>query len=473
MSCCGPSRRTVLGALGLAALLPTTEFGTGRAVAKSGAVSATDLEVVTVTDTAAVLTWTSRVPDTEGRPVPSETEGELLLAPADGSGPLRRVWASQGATPYHYAEVDGLEPGRAYRFEARSAGVPAQPSAAWSTRLPGTPETTGTFTTLVPPPGRLLRTLALANDVHYGETVSGLVVGDLPPGIRQEPGLPPYPEVMLDALLDDLRRPDRGGTMLLLAGDLSAEGRLAELRAVRSRLDRWGVAGRDYLAVRGNHDRPHTGTDYADCPAVPGAAGHRDCWGEVFGPRQQVLEHELGGLRILGLDTSALDGAGGILDPAQLDRVADLLRAEPDRPTVVFGHHPVTTEAGLTNMAGPGFVLDRGSALRLQQLYASAPGVFLQHSGHTHRTRRTRPDTACAVEFLEVAAVKEYPGGYSLLRIYEGGYMVNFYKTRTPDARRWSTLTRGEYFGLLPDYTAGTFADRNHVVLRDFSGIGR
>ena len=58
MSCCGPSRRTVLGALGLAALLPTTEFGTGRAVAKSGAVSATDLEVVTVTDTAAVLTWT-------------------------------------------------------------------------------------------------------------------------------------------------------------------------------------------------------------------------------------------------------------------------------------------------------------------------------------------------------------------------------------------------------------------------------
>ncbi|MGW4736920.1 hypothetical protein [Nocardia xishanensis] len=67
--------------------------------------------------------------------------------------------------------------------------------------------------------------------------------------------------------------------------------------------------------------------------------------------------------------------------------------------------------------------------------------------------------------------MKEYPGGYSLLRVYEGGYMVNFYKTRAEDARRWSSTTRGEYFGLLPDYTLGTFADRNHVVARDFSGL--
>jgi hypothetical protein len=470
MSCCGPSRRTVLGALGLAALLPAAGFsGTGRATAAPGPARASDLEVVTVTDTAAVLTWTSRDPRS-ALPVP--TDGELLLGPADSARPLRPVWASESPTPFHYAQIDGLEPGRAYRFEARSAGVRATPALSVATGAPGTPETTATFTTLVPPPGRLLRTLALANDAHYGETVSGLVAGGLPPGIRQEPGLPPYPEVMFDAVLGDLRRPDRGAELLLLAGDLTAEATPAQVRAVRDRLDGWGIDGRDYLAVRGNHDRPHTGAEYANCPAVPGATDHRDCWSEVFGPRQQVIEHELGGLRILGLDTSALEGAGGVLDTAQFDRVAELLRAEPDRPTVVFAHHPVTVEAGLTNTAGPGFVLDGATALRLQRLYEDAPGVFLQHSGHTHRTRRTRPDTACAVEFLEVGAIKEYPGGYSLLRIYEGGYTVNFYKTRTPESRRWSTLTRAEYFGLLPEYTLGTFADRNHVVLRDFSGLG-
>jgi hypothetical protein len=88
-----------------------------------------------------------------------------------------------------------------------------------------------------------------------------------------------------------------------------------------------------------------------------------------------------------------------------------------------------------------------------------------------HRNRRTRPGADCAVGFLEVAAVKEYPGGYSLLRLYEGGYMVNFYKTRTQAARRWSATTRSEYFGLVPDYTLGTVAERNHVVLRHFSGL--
>ncbi|MGW0179729.1 metallophosphoesterase [Nocardia sp. NPDC003345] len=472
MSCCGPSRRTVLGALGLAALLPAAGLtGAGRAAAGSGLFAATDLEVVTVTDTSAVLTWTGRAADGAGRPVPVPAEGELLVGPADGSRPLRPVWASEEATAFHYAQVNGLEPGRAYRFEARCGGVAAAPALSTSTALPGSPETTGMFTTLVPPPGRLLRTLALANDIHYGETVSGLVAGDLPPGLRQEPGRAPYPEVMLDSLLDDLRRGDRGAELLLLAGDLTAEAAPADLRAVRTRLDRWGVEGQDYLAVRGNHDRPHTGADYAECPAVPGAADHRDCWSAVFGPRQQLLEHELGGLRIIGLDTSALDGAGGVIEPAQFDRLRTALRAEPDRPTVVFGHHPVTGEAGLTNIAGPGFVLDRPGSLELQRLYEGTPGVFLQHSGHTHRNRRTRPDTACAVEFLEVGAIKEYPGGYSLLRIYEGGYMVNFYKTRTPEARRWSTLTRGEYFGLLPDYALGTFADRNHVVARDLSGL--
>jgi 3',5'-cyclic-AMP phosphodiesterase len=49
--------------------------------------------------------------------------------------------------------------------------------------------------------------------------------------------------------------------------------------------------------------------------------------------------------------------------------------------------------------------------------------------------------------------------------------MVNFYKTRTAPARQWIATTRGEYFGLLPDYTLGTCADRNHIVLQDFSGL--
>ncbi|AYF74965.1 phosphohydrolase [Nocardia yunnanensis] len=464
MNCCGPNRRQVLGLLAAAAL-PLTWSSPVRA--QPGSLVVTDLEVVTVTDRTAVLTWTTLGQDANGAPVPVETDSEVWLGDPDGSG-LRQVYGDSRPTAYHYAEVTGLEPGRAYRFEARSAGLPAAPAVNVATRQPNTPESLGVFTTLVPPPGRLLRTIALSDDIHYGEEVSGIITAGLPPGLRQEPGLAPYPEIMLDALLDDMHRPDRAVDHLLLAGDLTAEATPEQVRGVHARLANWGVSGRDWLAARGNHDRPHLGADYESCSPY---LDHHDCWGDSFSARQQLAAYELGELRLIALDTTELDIPGGTLDRAQLDELRERLAADPDRPTLLFGHHPVTTESGWSNLAGPSFILNAANAAELQSIYRAAPGVFLHHSGHTHRNRRTRPDLPIPVEFLEVAACKEYPGGYTLLRLYEGGYMVNFYKTRTDAARRWSTRSRGEYFGLQPEYTLGTTADRNHTVLRDLTGV--
>jgi hypothetical protein len=454
----------MLGALATAAAWPMlSPAGPARA---QDPVVATDLEVVTVTDTSVILTWTTRT--AAGLPVAADTE--VLLGPADSPAASAPAYADADPTPYHYAEIHSLEPGRGYRFEARSAGVRAVPAANLVTGRPGTPETLGTFTTLVPPPGRYLRTLALSNDVHLGEEVAGLIRQDLPPGIGQEPGLPPYPEIMLTALLDDLRRPDRGVHHLLVAGDLTAEAAPEQAAGVRSHLDDWGASGRDWFAVRGNHDRPHAGDEYLRCSPVADDR-HHDCWGDAFGPRGQATEHRVGGLRLLGLDTTELDDPGGSLGPGQLDHVRELLAADPDRPTLVYGHHPVTSESGVTNMNGPGFVLNRADATTLQSLYRDAPGVFLHHAGHSHRNHRSRPDLPIPVDFLEVGAVKEYPGGYAMVRLYEGGYVVNFHKTRTALAKRWSTRSRGEYYGLIPEYTLGTTTDRNYVVLRDLSGL--
>ncbi|MEU1210438.1 metallophosphoesterase [Nocardia sp. NPDC005825] len=463
MSCCGPNRRQALSLLAAAAALPLARPGSARAQADS--LIATDLEVVTITERSAVLTWTTLGAD--GLAV--ETDSEVWLGPADGSG-LRQVFGDSRPTAYHYAEVTGLEPGRAYRFEARSAGIPAAPALNVATRLPDTPESRGVFTTLVPPPGRLLRTLALSNDIHLGEEVSGIIAADLPPGLRQEPGLAPYPEVMLAALLDDMHRPDRAVDHLVLAGDLTAEATPEQVRGVHAHLAKWGAPGRDWFAARGNHDRPHVGSEYAECTPY---ADHHDCWADSFGPRQRLAAHEVGELRLIALDTTQLDASGGILERPQLDELRDRLTADPDRPTLVFGHHPITTESGWSNLAGPGFILDAANAAELQSIYRDAPGVFLHHAGHTHRNRRTRPDLPIPVDFLEVAATKEYPGGYTLLRLFEGGYMANFHKTRTEDARRWSSRSRGEYFGLLPEYTLGSTADRNYTVLRDLSGLSR
>jgi 3',5'-cyclic-AMP phosphodiesterase len=164
------------------------------------------------------------------------------------------------------------------------------------------------------------------------------------------------------------------------------------------------------------------------------------------------------------------------MDAAQLGHLSDVLREDRDRPTLLFGHHPVTYESATTTEAGPTFDIDRPTAIALQRLYDRTPGVFFHHSGHTHRNKRTfllddQQNPVQSMEFLEVGATKEYPGGYSLLRLYTGGYMVSYYKNRTQLALAWAQRSRHEYYTLYPHYMLGTIADRNHTVIRDLSGL--
>ncbi|WP_067562699.1 metallophosphoesterase [Nocardia acidivorans] len=443
------------GAAAVAVRAQRPVFASYGARVQRNSLTVSDLEVVTVTDTSVILTWTSRSRNRAGRLQPATADTEVRFGPADSTGPLPVRFLETLPTAFHYAEITGLEPGRAYRFEAYSRGCRAMPARTLVTRRHGAPESTGIVTTLVPPPGRLLRTIALANDLHHGEEYSGLLPGGFVEGLRDDTER--YPEFMLGAMLEDLRESGRGADHLVAAGDLTDSGTREQSRGVRAQLDTWGELGRDYFVCRGNHDMP--------------PRDEADHWGEVFYPYQQLGEFALGGLRLVGLDTTRLRGGGGTLSFPQLAHLRDVLHADPERPTLVFGHHPVTTHAAISNPGGPGFVLDRANAAAIHALYRSAPGVFLHHSGHTHRNRVTRADSGIPVEFLEVAAVKEYPGGYMLVRLYEGGYMANFYKTRSERARRWSTRTRRQYLGMHPDHSLGSCAHRNHVVLRDFSGL--
>jgi Icc protein len=72
----------------------------------------------------------------------------------------------------------------------------------------------------------------------------------------------------------------------------------------------------------------------------------------------------------------------------------------------------------------------------------------------------------------EIAAGKEYPGGFSLLRLYTGGFALNFYKTRSRLARAWSERSRQEILGPWPQFALGSsVSDRNTMVERDLSGL--
>ena len=510
--CCALSRRQILrmATVGAAAgiVVPGLALSPDQAAAAQAAgVYAQDLELVTVTDDGFVLTWYTA--DGSAPAIPYQPSQEPVAVPTDGyvrygtdPNRLDRIAVQRGGeTAYHCVEVTGLRPGTTYYYRAYSGGVqvtprlvpeltfppggivvPTNPTDAQLLQLlqgllsSGVVNSAapGSITTLVPPRGRHLFTIALANDLHIGETVSGLVISDFPPGFEQVPGLPPYPVVMTEAMTQDAAR--RGADALLVAGDISSSALSEQLVDSKQLLDGFGtlrldgrLSPRSYVVARGNHDQPKTGTAYESCTAVDGASGYYDCLPAIFDlPQGTLTQTELAGLRLIGLDTTTLNLPSGAIDDAQFEQLAEILAENPEQPTLLFGHHPVTDEAALTTMAGPGFDLDRADAARLEALYAATPGVFFHHSGHTHRNQRTSSPVAMNVEFLEVAATKEYPGGFALLKVYEGGYMLNFYKNSSALARQWSQTSSGEYLGLYPAYTLGTTADRNHVVSRDF-----
>ncbi|MBX6765653.1 MAG: metallophosphoesterase family protein [Actinomadura rubrobrunea] len=446
--------------------------------ADADAVQPVNLELVTLTETSAVITWYTGEPGTDdglGRMRPAPADGEVVY----GTHPsrLNQTVAEDADTPYHYVELTGLEPGRTYYYQARSRGKAATATPLVCGQAAGDPLPGGVyrFTTPQPPPGRFLFSIALCNDLHLGETVAGLV-GRLPwiKGIEQAPGRPPYPEVMAKALVEDARR--RGAAYLLAAGDISAEAEPADVARAKQLLDGFGAHRRDYFVARGNHDRAHEGSGYASCS--PGRWQGDDCFRDGFfdGDEPTYFSRDLHGLRVIGLDTYDKPGDGGDaggLSAEQLAWFERELAADRDRPTIVFGHHPLFVENAPLALTG-GQSLDPGQALRILNAYARTPGMLLHHAGHTHRNQRSVLPLAPRVVQQEVAAVKEYPGGFTLLRIHSGGYALNFYKTRAELAREWSERSRQELAGLWPQLSFGCrVTDRNSVVTRDLSGIGR
>ena len=489
--CCHLTRREILqwGAIVAASPLLSAlgdverAYGLTRAVAGNPAVPM-HLELVTLTETSAIVTWFTGDPtrlDDVGRPMPMPADSEVLLgtSPAD----LRQVFYDATPTPHHYAELTNLEPGQTYFYVTRSGGVPA--TAAISTY--GNPAGTSTvnespsgpflFATPQPPPGAFLFAVALCNDLHLGETVAGLAATlgnvQVPPGIMQAPGEPPYAQVMAAALGVESRA--RGAHVLLANGDISSEGGQVDVADAKRYLDAFGPYLDSYLVTRGNHDRPHTGDDAAACSPSPAAPGHHDCFGDAFFAGTTTwFAKEAFGMRIIGLDTYDKIGGGGdngVMSDDQFAFVRDELARDPDRPTLMVGHHPVTLESSITTVRPLLFDLDPQQAMQLEGVYANTPGVFLQHSGHTHRNKLTRSPHASNVAFQEVGAVKEYPGGFTLLRVHTGGYASNFYKFRDPLAQEWSERSRPEYGGLAPFYVFGDIVDRNSVVERDFSDL--
>ncbi|HEV7526165.1 MAG TPA: hypothetical protein VGP92_14430, partial [Acidimicrobiia bacterium] len=105
-------------------------------------------------------------------------------------------WNVVTSGPCHFARVVGLDSGTTYPLTVAGA----EPSPLLPTEV----------TTLTPPPGRLLTTIATVNDVHFGETTCGILgtPEELGPVFTSDAGAEPYPEVMNRGAIDAIERLD-------------------------------------------------------------------------------------------------------------------------------------------------------------------------------------------------------------------------------------------------------------------------
>src|SRR5947207_1019748 len=278
------------------------------------------------------------------------------------------------------------------------------------------------------PDGRLLATIAAANDVHFGEIECGRI-GDLGeeelgPILRAEPGDPPYPEVMSGAVIDEMRGLDPD--VVVVKGDLTDAGTENEFESF---LGAYGTLGERMQWVRGNHD---VKTD----PQF--AAGYAPYDVHVDGVTLAVVDTV-----IPGTDRGELSAA----QAAWLDDLA----GSSSGPVLVFGHHhPWNLDSDHRSRTYFGIHPEDSDALA--GVVARRENVVGYFAGHTHRNRVRRFPIARAVPFVEVACTKDYPGGWGEYRVYEGGYTQMVRRAAAPDAMAWTEKTRHMFAGLYRDY---------------------
>ncbi|HZJ26570.1 MAG TPA: metallophosphoesterase [Acidimicrobiia bacterium] len=322
--------------------------------------------------------------------------------------------------PYHVARVTGLEPDREYALAVDGADP--------SELLPATVQT------LARPSGRLLATIATANDVHFGETECGILgEGDqMGPILGAAPGHPPYPEVMNDAAVDEIIA--AGPDAVVVKGDLTNLGTEQEYDDF---LRVYGRLGDVMHHVRGNHDAMITQSIASD---------------------RAPFAIDLPGVTLAVLDTVIPGSDRGAISRDQLVWLEELA-ATTDRPMLVFGHHHPWNPDSPTRSANY-FGINPDDSDALVALIARHEAIAGYFAGHTHRNRVRRFSATGSVPIAEVACVKDYPGAWAEYRVYEGGYTQMVHRIGAPAAMDWTERTRQMFAGLYRDYALGSVGDR-------------
>ena len=378
-----------------------------------------DEELVTVTDTSFTVTWT--------------TAKSCPGAVRYGNSPkdLDQTAEEEGATRFHYVEVKGLDPGSTYSYRAECGGRKGRHRKL----------SPGQLFTLTPPRGNLLFTFAVLSDPHAMEDVAGLFVlpvSWLPPlskGFTWRYPIRNYWQFTNEAAVEEINASE--AELVVVTGDLSTWFTEPEFQAMKQILDQLNMP---YHVIRGNHDRVE---NYPE-----------DYFLKVFGLEKGWYSFDHQGFHFVCLDDNRLSDGWQAFPEEEFQWLEQDLQAHRQMPAFVFVHRP---------MAAAWVDVDKDIRARFLSILGQNPQVVGVFNGHSHRAKVTVVAETGSVPHVEVPATKEYPSGYALVRVFEGGFQYNFFETRCADCREWNDLTRGEYFGQAPRLNMQGLKDRNWV----------
>lgn len=173
------------------------------------------------------------------------------------------------------------------------------------------------------------------------------------------------PTKRLAAAVAHLLRLPAPPDVVIISGDCTDTGSASEYAVFRETLRPLTMP---VYAVPGNHDHR------AQLRAVMGEQGIRHLAEFV-----QYVVDDAGPVRLIGLDTLLPGQDGGLLDDNRLNWLSDRLVEAPERPTLIFMHHP-PFPTGLyayeqMNLAG---------AAEFAELVARHPQVERIVAGHVH-----------------------------------------------------------------------------------------
>jgi 3',5'-cyclic-AMP phosphodiesterase len=161
-------------------------------------------------------------------------------------------------------------------------------------------------------------------------------------------------------------RPDA----VLVTGDMTNDGEAADYAALVELLDRLAMP---YYPIPGNHDdRERTRGAFRHLGVLP-----------ATGPLHYTVEHLP--VRLVALDTVVPGETHGHLGADQLSWLDATLRAAPDRPTIVFLHHPPFA-TGIDHMDA----IRLADADALRAVITRHPQVERVACGHLHRAIQVR-----------------------------------------------------------------------------------